>query len=56
MKKRHRPVDAETWGVLFANTSNLGDDIQTIAQMQFIPKGASTIIVDREHLDKEKRR
>ncbi len=45
-----------TWGILFANTSNLGDDVQTIAQMQFIPKGANTIIVDREHLNKEKRR
>ena len=46
----------KTWGVLFANTSNLGDDVQTIAQMQFIPKGVDTIIVDREHLDKEKRK
>ena len=44
------------WGILFANTSNLGDDVQTIAQMQFIPKGSKTIIVDRENLDKEKRR
>ena len=25
-----------TFGILFANTSNLGDDVQTIAQMQFI--------------------
>jgi hypothetical protein len=46
----------KTWGILFANTSNLGDDVQTIAQMQFIPKGSKTIIVDRENLDKEKRR
>lgn len=46
----------KTWGILFANTSNLGDDVQTIAQMQFIPKGTKTIIVDRENLDKEKRR
>lgn len=46
----------KTWGILFANTSNLGDDVQTIAQMQFIPKGVKTIIVDREHLNKEKRR
>lgn len=46
----------KTWGILFANTSNLGDDVQTIAQMQFIPKGSKTIIVDREHLNKEKRR
>ena len=44
------------FGVLFANTSNLGDDVQTIAQMQFIPKGSKTIIVDRENLDTEKRR
>ena len=44
------------FGILFANTSNLGDDVQTIAQMQFIPKGSKTIIVDRENLDKEKRR
>lgn len=49
-------IKTKTWGVLFANTSNLGDDIQTIAQMQFIPKGAKRIIVDRENLDKEKRR
>ena len=46
----------KTWGILFANTSNLGDDVQTIAQMQFIPKGSKTIIVDRENLDKEKKR
>jgi hypothetical protein len=46
----------KTWGILFANTSNLGDDVQTIAQMHFIPKGSKTIIVDRENLDKEKRR
>lgn len=46
----------KTWGILFANTSNLGDDVQTIAQMQFLPKGSKTIIVDRENLDKEKRR
>ena len=46
----------KTWGILFANTSNLCDDVQTIAQMQFIPKGSKTIIVDREHLNKENRR
>ena len=46
----------KTWGILFANTSNLGDDVQTIAQMQFIPKNVKTIIVDRENLDTEKRR
>ena len=46
----------KTWGILFANTSNLGDDVQTIAQMQFIPNNAKTIIVDRENLDTEKRR
>lgn len=40
----------ETFGILFANTSNLGDDIQTIAQLQYIPKNAKRIIVDREQL------
>ena len=47
---------SKTFGILFANTTNLGDDVQTIAQMQYIPKGAKTIIVDREHLDTETRR
>lgn len=46
----------KNWGILFANTTNLGDDVQTIAQMQFIPKDAKTFIVDRENLNKEKRR
>lgn len=46
----------KNWGILFANTTNLGDDVQTIAQMQFIPKDARTFIVDRENLNKEKRR
>lgn len=46
----------ETWGILFANTSNLGDDVQTIAQMQFIPKGSDTITVNREDIDKENRK
>lgn len=41
----------ETYGILFANTSNLGDDVQCIAQLQFIPKHAKTIIVDREKLN-----
>ena len=46
----------ETWGILFAPTSNLGDDVQTIAQMQFIPEGSDTIIVDRENINKENRK
>lgn len=46
----------KTFGILFANTTNLGDDVQTIAQMQFIPKDVKTIIVDRENIDKESRR
>ena len=46
----------QTFGILFSKTSNLGDDIQTIAQMQYIPKNAKTIIVEREHLDKETRK
>ena len=46
----------KNWGILFANTTNLGDDVQTIAQMQFIPKDAKTFIVDRENLNKENRR
>ena len=56
LKKLKAKPKTKTWGILFANTSNLGDDVQTIAQMQFIPKGAKTIVVDRENLDKEKRR
>ena len=56
LKKLTAKRKTKTWGILFANTSNLGDDVQTIAQMQFIPKGAKTIVVDRENLDKEKRR
>lgn len=56
LKKLNAKPKTKTWGILFANTSNLGDDVQTIAQMQFIPKGAKTIVVDRENLDKEKRR
>ena len=46
----------KTFGILFANTSNLGDDVQTIAQMQYIPKGAKTIIVDRETVNEESRK
>ena len=53
---RHVRRMKRRFGILFAKTSNLGDDVQTIAQMQFIPKGAGTIIVDRENLHKEKRR
>ena len=44
------------FGILFANTSNLGDDVQTIAQMQYIPKNAQSIIVNRENLHKETRK
>ena len=46
----------KTWGILFAHTSNLGDDVQTIAQMQFIPKGSDIIILDRENINKENRK
>lgn len=45
-----------TFGILFAKTSNLGDDVQTIAQMQYIPKNAKTIIVDREKINTESRK
>ena len=44
------------FGILFAQTSNLGDDVQTIAQMQYIPKHAQTIVVNREQLHKETRK
>ena len=47
---------SKTFGILFANTTNLGDDVQTIAQMQYIPKDVKTIIVDRENTDKESRK
>jgi len=39
-----------SFGILFASTSNLGDDVQTIAQMQYIPKNVKTIIVNREQM------
>jgi hypothetical protein len=45
-----------TFGILFANTSNLGDDVQTIAQMQFIPQNTDTVVVNREHLNHEERK
>lgn len=46
----------QTWGVLCAKTPNIGDDIQTLAQMQFIPDGCKTILVNRENLDVDERK
>lgn len=44
------------FAILFANTSNLGDDVQTIAQMQYIPKNMKRIIVNREKVHNDSRK
>lgn len=44
------------FAILFAKTSNLGDDVQTIAQMQYLPKNTRQIIVDREKVNKDSRK